>query len=372
MVEKADELNFSDLEAQLPKDIFGLLDERDITKLLERLPQEYTPQEVAPKVGEQKTKPLRLWELIGLKFLNSNRPYDSLAIFLRLYQHMLQAQMDSDYRTHKGMPLLWISECFRHVGFFLHAKRYLMLTLAEDALTYPVIDPNGIGTYFRLVWQHGLSGSEFFRYADEFRKLAAQAPIESRFPEWLLQRIDQRWMTEFPNIPEYSKYFITKEYARFLINQLGEPSGKILESLATYLLSAIPGFRAMSRCRSQSTDYDVVCAVEGIGIDYRAELGRYFVCECKDIKHSIDFSIIAKFCRVLDSTKCKFGILFSPKGISGEGKGTYAEREQMKVYQDRGLVIVVLDREDLEIIANGGNLVTLLRDRYERVRLDLC
>ena len=84
-----------------------------------------------------------------------------------------------------------------------------------------------------------------------------------------------------------------------------------------------------------------------------------------------DFTTMAKFCRILDSVKSKFGIVFSKKGISGEAQSRHAEREQLKVFQDRGMVIVVIDEDDLNDIANHANFVNLLRRKYERVRLDL-
>jgi hypothetical protein len=45
----------------------------------------------------------------------------------------------------------------------------------------------------------------------------------------------------------------------------------------------------------------------------------------------------------------------------------------MKVFQDRGIVIVVVDESDLREIVNpsGRNFVALLRSRYESIRLDL-
>ncbi len=80
---------------------------------------------------------------------------------------------------------------------------------------------------------------------------------------------------------------------------------------------------------------------------------------------------MAKFCRVLDSTKAKFGILFSSSGLSGQGRSKDAEREQLKIFQDRGIIIVVITRADLESVAAGRNLISLLRERYEAVRLDV-
>src|SRR5438093_8954890 len=132
----------------------------------------------------------------------------------------------------------------------------------------------------------------------------------------------------------------------------------------------MPGCRTTRRQRSGSTDYDIVCAVEGFEVDFRSELGRYFVCECKDWDKPADFAAFAKFCRVLDSTKARFGILFAKAGISGAGRTMFADREQLKVFQDRGIVIVVIDHSDLNSTAGGANSIGLLRRKYEAVRLD--
>jgi hypothetical protein len=80
---------------------------------------------------------------------------------------------------------------------------------------------------------------------------------------------------------------------------------------------------------------------------------------------------MAKFCRVLDSVKSRFGILFSKLGVTGEGKTKNAELEQLKVFQDRGMVIVVVNQKDLKQLAGGANFISLLRTKYERVRLNL-
>ncbi len=80
---------------------------------------------------------------------------------------------------------------------------------------------------------------------------------------------------------------------------------------------------------------------------------------------------MAKFCRILDSTKARFGILFSRNGISGSGNTKFAAREQLKIFQDRGIVVVVFDEADIRRVAQGGNLIQILRQKYESVRLDL-
>jgi hypothetical protein len=115
----------------------------------------------------------------------------------------------------------------------------------------------------------------------------------------------------------------------------------------------------------------VLCANEGPTLDFRSELGRYFVCECKSWKNAADFSAIAKFCQVLDSAKCHFGIIFSKNGITGTGKTKDAERELLKVFQARSTVIVVFSKQDLGKVADGENFLAMLRKKFETVKFDL-
>ena len=98
------------------------------TLLLNELPHRYRPEQVATPGNAQ-----RAWEVVGLLHLNTGRTHEALAIFWRLYQHVLKAPLSLGY-VHKGLPLVWIADCFTRLGFQVHAKRYLMLTLCEDAI----------------------------------------------------------------------------------------------------------------------------------------------------------------------------------------------------------------------------------------------
>jgi hypothetical protein len=115
----------------LSPELLGLALERDgAARLIEELPRRFSPQQVS-FVGKEQ----RAWELIGLLHLTGPppRPHEALAIFWCLYQHMLAAQ-DGGGRIHKGMPLCWIGDCFKLLGYPVHEKRYLLLTLCEDAI----------------------------------------------------------------------------------------------------------------------------------------------------------------------------------------------------------------------------------------------
>ena len=327
---------------------------------------------LAEKVAQDGTDQRRVWEWIGLYYRASQRWHDAIAIYMSMYAHFLRYQIAAKTRVHKGMPLVWIADCFVAVANIPVSKRYLMLTLVEDAITMNGdVDPLKTGSYFRLARRHGLPDIEIKRYATESLAISQTDPVQAWFPEYVLQRLDQNWLVEVPSANDVGIYVANTEYIKHLMAELGDVSGKALENLADYLLSCVPGCRTARRVSSYSTDYDIVCSIQGPDVDFRSEFGRYFICECKDWKRSAGFTEFAKFARVLDSIKARFGIMFASEGISGQSAATDASREQLKVYQDRGLVIVVVDNGDLEFVSQGGSFITLLRTKYEKVRLDL-
>jgi hypothetical protein len=342
-------------------EVLTLLKDRDSApKLIAKLPR-----------GRERERQ-RAWELVSLDLIRQRRFHEALTVLETWYEYLLKYQTDNSERIHKGTPLVWIRDCHVNQDHTALAKRFMMLTLVEDAIAGDGrIDPERTGSYFRLVWWHGVPDSQVQRYANEIATFAKENPTAAFYPERVLQELDKLWMTEFPTASESLLYPVNRPYVADLLAQIGDAAGKILEVLAEYLLATMPGCRTYRRKRSRSTDYDIICSLDGVEQDFRSELGRYFVSECKDWKGPADFSAFAKFARVLDSTKSRFGILFSREGITGEDRTRDASREQLKLFQDRGIVIVVVSRRDIEAVIEGVNFISLLREKYETVRLDL-
>jgi hypothetical protein len=313
----------------LPAELQQHLNERQGAAVLEReLPKAFAAQTVA-RFGPEH----RAWEQVGIHFLGQNRPSEALAIFAGLYDHLLSAQELDARRYHKGTPLVWMSDCYAAMGCTATAHRYLMLTLVEDGVQgRGKISPVETGVYHRLVWRGWLSDPQLQKYSEDIYKLYDHKNKSSFFPEWILQQLDTDWITQLPTPHESGLFATNRWFISHLMASLPDPSGKTLENLAAYLLSCIPGCRISLRQRTRSSDHDLVCAVEGSEVDFRSEFGRYFVCECKDWAKPADFTTMAKFCRVLDSVKSRFGILFSSRGITGGARTTDATNEQLKVF----------------------------------------
>ena len=314
------------VEKRIPQDLWRLLSDRSgAAQFLSVLPGLFPAEQFTVDIEAQ-----TCWERIGNYYRNQGRFHEALPIYSALYSQLLAAQEKTGTRIRKGIPFVWMSDCYASMAFPALAKRCLMLALCENAIHEKgEVPPLTTGTYWRLVYRHGLPDAEVKRYGTIAYNLFQKNAIDTLYPEWVLQEFDNAWMTELPSPNEAGVFFTNIRYVAKLLAQLGDNQGENLERLAEYILSCMPGCRTTRRQRSESTDYDVICSMEGFEVDFRSEFGRYFVCECKDWGNPADFTAFAKFCRVLDSVKCRFGILFSKRGISGEGKTKYAEREQV-------------------------------------------
>lgn len=349
-----------------------LCEQDSSVRLLPELREKIPPANLEPSTTANSVQ-CDVWSFFGVLLMLQGKTYQAIEVFDGLYSCIVLHQQATGKRFHKGLPLFHISQCCHTLEWMVHAKRYMMLTLCEDAISDSgQLNLQNSGSYGRLAWHHGLSDDQIRGYVTQAHDAFKENRTEASMPEWILQRFDQRWKSEIPSGHEAGAYYVTKEYCKHLLSQLGDGEGKALEQLAQYLVGSMPGCRAYLRARTFSTDHDIVASIEGPISDFRSELGRYFVCECKDRKErKATFTDVAKFCRVLDSVKAKFGVIFSPNGVTGESEAENADREILKVFQDRGIVIVVVNREELQRVAEGANFISLLREKYEIVRLDL-
>jgi hypothetical protein len=248
----------------------------------------------------------------------------------------------------------------------------MMLALIEDAIASKgSIKLQSTGVLFRLRLYSGMPDSTLRDYARRAYEVYSGNPESGLYPEWIMQELNDDWVTAVPSPAEALIYLPNRRYLQTLIERLGSEEGKALESLGAYMISVMPGCRTATRQRTPNTDYDIVCSVEGSEVDFRSELGRYFLCECKDWDRPADFTAIAKFVRVLQGAKARFGIFFARQGISGEGKLRDAALEQRDAFRELGIVVVVVAQEDLEAVSIGSNFIAILRQKYRQVRLGL-
>src|SRR5271157_3648395 len=148
------------IKSELPPHCSRFLDQRDgAFRLVKVLEDSIDPSETAE--GQ-----CGVWDNCALFYLIQRRFHEALLIYVAMYAKLIDMQQTQDKRKHKGTPLVRISEIHGYMEHPLLAKRYIMLTLCEDAIaTDGKIPIDNTGSYFRAVWQHGISDQEFHRYA---------------------------------------------------------------------------------------------------------------------------------------------------------------------------------------------------------------
>jgi hypothetical protein len=346
-----------------------LADMRSFPELMTRLEQDYPS-----KNALRDTQILGTWCSVANGLRQHHRPQDAAIVLTTVYEAVLRAQGSARPETPaRGTVLVFLSDTFLELGYPALALRYLVLTLCEDTLGEAEGRgqlPTTLGAYWRARGAFSMSDTDIHDLAERLANAFHAGDQLDRFSESVLLSIGDDWKRVMPRGDELNVYRVCQPYAEALLGNLGDGTGKALERLATYLLSCIPGCRVTGRVLTHSTDHDVVCAFDGSTGDFRDDLGRYVLVECKDWSRPADFTTVAKFARVLQSAKCRAGILISPSGMSGAENTNNANRERLKLYHDSGIVIMDLNESDLKSVVDGANLITLLRRKYEQVRLD--
>jgi hypothetical protein len=157
------------------------------------------------------------WERIGNFYKNQGRFHEAISIYVSLYNQFLDAQETSGKRIRKGTPLVWISDCYAAMGFPVLSKRHLMLALCENAVHEGGrVPPDTTGTYWRLVFRHGLPHTELERYGLWAYQLSKTNEEDAFFPEWIIQEFDKDWMIEIPSPAEAGVYVTNRRYIQRL------------------------------------------------------------------------------------------------------------------------------------------------------------
>lgn len=151
--------------------------------------------------------------------------------------------------------------------------------------------------------------------------------------------------------------------------------GKLLENLINVLFSSVSGLQFRSQnLHTRSSELDLLYRILTSNNPFHEMFGQYLVIECKAWEKPIGVKEIRSFVGNLQSVNAQGGVLVSKKGISGQKNEKdilHSKLEITKAYHRHGITIAMLTEEDLHLIDEGENLITLLLKRYEKTRFDL-
>jgi len=147
-----------------------------------------------------------------------------------------------------------------------------------------------------------------------------------------------------------------------------------LEQFAARLLEILPFIRCKHTClRTRSSEIDIVCEIApSEGHCILDEFGRHFLVECKNWRKPAGAKEVRDFLGKLQATRCKLGLLFSAKGITGKAHGADAVAAIRSAFDRDGTTIVVLSEDDFaSLMSSALEFSALLDFKLDRVRFDL-
>lgn len=191
------------------------------------------------------------------------------------------------------------------------------------------------------------------------------------------------------NRPEYSHLFalpsniheypLSEAYYETILESIDNPApnttekGARLEGLASYLFLLLPGLVPRRNLVDDRLSFETDIVVRNLAVtgNLAADmLGRHFLVECKNWESSVRVNDVGYFLYRMRLTHANFGVIFAKKGITGnEIEEVAAYSLIRKAFHEDGNICVVIDKEDLSVIArNEQSFWSILLERIERVR----
>jgi len=179
-----------------------------------------------------------------------------------------------------------------------------------------------------------------------------------------------------------------QQYASLLdrfqqVNNCGatpKEKGDALEELVAFLLNASGGiFKVSKNVRTSTNEIDEIIELKGNGkilgaLHLIPARLTEFLGECKNYGGTIGVTYVGKFYSLLQTTCMKTGILFSYRGVSGNGwadgsglvRKIYLQREKL----DERVAIIDFSYMDFKSILEGHNFLEIVEEKLNALRYD--
>jgi Restriction endonuclease len=328
----------------------------------------------------------RAWDSVALRFLDAGVPYQSVAVYNRVLNHLHTLQNESKRRYHKGTFLHNLARAHLALGDRSTALWYHRLAYVEDCLQRDVgqtARPEGNATAMLRLF-HGVSNATLDAWLNVIGDASKLDPTldEERIKLWFPE-------VSVVDIALRGGLGSTRVQARFdmplnriLVSELeskldvGSRSvrGRSLERLAAYLCLTLPGANIQHHFRSGYGELDLVLVLSDAQPSYFVEsLGATILVECKNWGKSVGVQPINHFAAKVRLHGCRTGILIAKKSISGTRQlGRRLSDGQLVLqgwFHQDGIIICVIDRAAILSLTDGtGSFSELVLKKFDALR----
>ena len=323
---------------------------------------------------------ISIWQWVGDVFQKQNRFHEANAVFGSLYQELTSAQIEGYCYIPKGTPLVLIHDNRVKLNQPWLAHRFMIYTIIEDAISFRgKINPNKVGSYSRAVSFHNINDRIFNLLAKKAYGIYTSNRYMGKFPEWVFLNLMETTIgscipVRYPSNDEKEISPINQPFARFWFDKIlseKRKRGSSLEDFSAYLLWCMPGFEVQRRVPAQDSHFDALVRNKSNASDFRSDLGNYILSESKNWSNPIGPQEIAYFAAKLLFHDVRSGVIFSQKGITGEGEAKNAALTLLKSFYKIGRIIMIINKKDINEAVERRGLVSLFQSKYESTKFTL-
>jgi len=307
--------------------------------------------------------------------------------FKEYYEKCVELELQSNTRVHKGDMLNWIGRYYYELKRYDEAFHYWILDFMEDVLsefyntkiqgTICITDSlrAPVSEMLQLHFDVSLVNLVSLR-----SKIVALLESEADIilnPDVLKFKL-RHLGHQIPRLIDYRSYHPNIPYLTAMYERVVSTSDPNLwEQFAAFLLSSIDGMESISNLKVGGGTYQFDVIIRNCSHNelLKSILGDYVGIECKLYEdESVNVEQIDHFAMKLKYHDMKSGIIFTNRPISGwkDNKGEqYGKLVQTKIFNRDNIIVFDINAEDIDRIFEGINLVELMIEKYENVRLGL-
>lgn len=140
--------------------------------------------------------------------------------------------------------------------------------------------------------------------------------------------------------------------------------GVALEKFSEYVFNQVRGFTVCKNVHTSSSEIDLLIENTHTTIPFFKSMGRRIIVECKNWNEKVGIPTIETIVGKLVLFGASLAVIITREGISGD-ELRYAWRAVIKAYDKNIGSILVLTLDDIESLAEGMNLVNLLKSKED-------
>lgn len=200
--------------------------------------------------------------------------------------------------------------------------------------------------------------------------------------DYYIQALDKD-IDKISNILKFSEKELTEYHGLLNIfketngsNASTNEKGKSLENVVTFLIQKSVVFETYRNVHTSSNEIDLLVRLNKKGSILKAQgivnFQDNFLAECKNYNGTIGSTWVGKFYSLLTYTQNEIGILFSYKGLSGNGWNDGTGLAKKLLLSDKKSYIIDFNIVDFELLAEGNiSFIDLINDKMFSLKNDI-